>query len=70
MNHFKYPGAAALLVCLPLPAQWLHYPTPGIPRTPDGKPNLTAPAPKTADGNLTSQVSGLPQKANACRILR
>jgi hypothetical protein len=32
------------------PAQWLNYPTPGIPRTPDGKANLSAPAPKTADG--------------------
>src|SRR5215471_19132539 len=31
-------------------AQWLHYPTPGIPRTPDGKPNLADPAPKTVDG--------------------
>jgi hypothetical protein len=31
-------------------AQWLHYPTPGIPRTPDGKPNLSAPGPKTPDG--------------------
>jgi hypothetical protein len=31
-------------------AQWLSYPTPGIPRTADGKPNLSAPAPKTADG--------------------
>ena len=31
-------------------AQWLHYPTPGIPRTPDGKPNLSAPAPRTPDG--------------------
>lgn len=31
-------------------AQWLTHPTPGIPRTPDGKPNLTAPAPKAADG--------------------
>src|SRR5438105_15898959 len=30
-------------------AQWLHYPTDGIPRTRDGKPNLTAPAPKTRD---------------------
>jgi len=37
-------------VALPLTAQWLHYPTSGIPRTPDGKPSLTAPAPKTADG--------------------
>jgi hypothetical protein len=31
-------------------AQWLEYPTPGVPRLPNGKPNLTAPAPKTADG--------------------
>ena len=31
-------------------AQWLEYPTPGVPRLPGGKPNLTAPAPKTADG--------------------
>jgi hypothetical protein len=27
-------------------AQWLNYPTPRSPRTPDGKPNLTAPAPR------------------------
>jgi len=31
-------------------AQWLNYPTPGIPRLPDGKPNLAAPAPRTVDG--------------------
>jgi hypothetical protein len=30
--------------------QWLDYPTPGMPRTPDGKPNLSAPAPRMADG--------------------
>ena len=38
-------------------AQWLNYPTPGIPRTPGGKPNLTAPAPRTADGK--PDLSGL-----------
>ncbi len=27
-------------------AQWLRYPTAGIPRTRDGKPNLAAPAPR------------------------
>lgn len=32
-------------------AQWLHYPTPGTPRTPDGKPNLGAPAPRALDGH-------------------
>src|SRR2546422_3277286 len=31
-------------------AQWLGYPTSGVPRTPDGKPNLAAPVPLTADG--------------------
>src|SRR5215831_13067411 len=31
-------------------AQWLHYPSPGIPRTPDGKPNLSAPTPRSPDG--------------------
>jgi hypothetical protein len=41
---------AVLFLCTPLGAQWLNYPTPGIPRTPDGKPNLSAPAPRTADG--------------------
>jgi hypothetical protein len=38
------PGVTALQ------AQWLNYPTPGIPRLPDGKPNLAAPSPKTLDG--------------------
>lgn len=32
-------------------AQWHEYPTPGIPRTADGKPNLNAPAPKATDGH-------------------
>jgi len=31
-------------------AQWLNYSTPGVPRTPDGKPNLSAPTPRAANG--------------------
>jgi hypothetical protein len=31
-------------------AQWLDFPTPGVPRLRDGKPDLSAPAPHTADG--------------------
>lgn len=31
-------------------AQWLKVRTPGVPRTPDGRANLAAPAPHTADG--------------------
>jgi len=41
---------AVLAVCAPVQAQWLNYPTPGVPRTKDGKPNLSAPAPRAADG--------------------
>jgi hypothetical protein len=38
-------------------AQWLRYPTEGIPRTADGKPNLAAPAPRLPDGK--PDLSGL-----------
>ena len=31
-------------------AQWPSYPTASVPRGPDGKPKLDAPAPRTADG--------------------
>ena len=31
-------------------AQWLSYPTPGTPRTRDGKPNLSAKAPRASNG--------------------
>jgi hypothetical protein len=48
---------AALLFTMPAKAQWLSYPSHGIPRTADGKPNLSAPAPKTADGK--PDISGL-----------
>ena len=34
----------------PLQAQWLGYRIPGVPRTADGKVNLSAPTPKAADG--------------------
>src|SRR6185436_4236412 len=38
-------------------AQWLTQPTPGIPRTADGKPNLSAPASRNAEGK--PDLSGL-----------
>jgi hypothetical protein len=48
---------AAVLVSTPASAQWLKHTTPGIPRTADGKADLTAPAPRTASG--TPNLSGL-----------
>jgi hypothetical protein len=44
----------------PLTAQWLKHPTPGIPRTADGKPNLKAPATRAADGK--PDLSGIWQR--------
>lgn len=39
-----------LALSAPLAAQWLGVPTPDIPRTADGAPDLDAPLPRTADG--------------------
>ena len=36
----------ALTAALPTQAQWLGYPTPGIPRNPDGTVDITAEAPR------------------------
>ena len=45
-------AVAMLLAFAPvgLLAQWPAYPTAGVPKTADGKPNLTGPVPRTADG--------------------
>jgi hypothetical protein len=47
----------ALFLCGLAPAQWLNYRTPGTPRLPDGKPNLSAPTPRASDGK--SDLSGI-----------
>src|ERR1700730_13716429 len=33
-----------------LAAQWINYPTTGVPRKADGKVNMSAPAPRLTDG--------------------
>jgi len=45
------------LLTTPATGQWPTYPTAGIPRLPDGKPNLSAPTPRTLDGK--PDLSGL-----------
>ena len=41
----------ALGLALTAQAQWYKLPLPGTPRTKDGKPNLSAPAPRATDGH-------------------
>jgi hypothetical protein len=47
---FTAAFATCVPACLPASAQWFNYPSKGLPRTADGKPDLTAPAPHTPDG--------------------
>ena len=48
---------ALAATALPLTAQWLNYPTPGVPKTADGRQNLNAPTPRTREGH--PDLSGL-----------
>ena len=60
MNRVGLLVIVLSVLATPLEAQWLDHPTPGIPRTPAGKPNLTAPAPRTPDGKV--DLSGVWQR--------
>jgi hypothetical protein len=49
MRNFRMIAWAALFSGT-ASAQWLTTKTPNVPRTADGRPNMTAPAPKLPDG--------------------
>ena len=50
-NHVKVCAIAVLCLAAPaVQAQWVNYRVPAVPRTPDGKVNLTAPFARTPDG--------------------
>ncbi len=66
---------ALVLISLPAAAQWTNIPNKNVPRLATGKPNLSAPAPKTSEGKADlsgvwwvrpdgaeNAVSGLPPK--------
>ena len=59
MAGFKMLYVATVLVATGVmaPAQWLNYPTPGVPKKADGSPNPEARTPRTADGK--PDLSGL-----------
>ncbi len=55
--HRILTAAGVCLMPVAVFAQWVNLRTPEVPRTPDGKPNLTAPAPPLRDGK--PDLSGL-----------
>jgi len=56
MRGYIWIGMALVGGCLCAQAQWLNQPTPGAPRTPDGKVNLTGPVPRV---NGKPDLSGI-----------
>ncbi len=54
LDHLKRISRRLLIAALVFPAgagaQWINYTPEGVPRTKDGKVNLTAPVPRAPDG--------------------
>jgi len=50
MRRFTLFALACVFGSATVFGQWLKYPTAGVPKTADGKPNLSAPAPRMPDG--------------------
>ena len=50
MKSIATTAAVLFILAAPAFAQWAKVPDPSLPRTRDGKPNLSAPTPKAQDG--------------------
>jgi hypothetical protein len=58
--------AALLVMSATLSAQWLNYPTAGVPKTAAGTPDLNAPAPRTAGGKPDLSGVWMAEKNRLC----
>ena len=56
----------SIAIASPVSGQWLKYPTPGIPRLPNGSPDLEAPTPRTPDGKPDFSGTWEPLRNRPC----
>ena len=56
----------AVFLAASVAGQWLNLTTPGIPRTSNGKPDLTAPAPKSPGGKPDFSGMWVPRDVRPC----
>ena len=59
-------AAVLFVISTPVLAQWLNYPTAGVPKNAKGQPDLTAPTPKTTDGKPDFSGMWEPLKNKPC----
>src|SRR5712691_1522597 len=59
-------AAIGFMMGTPLSAQWLQYPTAGVPKLPSGRPNLNAPTPRAAGGKPDLSGIWLPETTRTC----
>jgi len=64
----RYTRNAAILLVMSatLSAQWINYPTPGVPKTGAGTPDLNAAAPRTAGGKPDLSGVWMAEKNRLC----
>lgn len=64
MARQRFAVLIFLLISTPLYAQWWDFQSPSVPRDTDGKPDLSAPIPKLADGHPDTSGMWVPVQAH------